>query len=139
MIFYCAGAIRGDTKYQKYYKNVIEIITLLGHTALSELNDNFKSGVPLTDKEIFKRDIKWLEKSKAVIAEYSGASTGAGFEISYALYKIEIPVLALSHKKVDTVSALIMGCNSNLLSVKQYEDTEELKKIISDFIKKLEK
>lgn len=139
MILYCAGAIRGNTKYQQGYKEIISVVSSLGHTALSELNKNFSSSVPLTDKEIYKRDIKWLEKSNAIIAEYSGASTGVGFEISYGLFKLGIPVLALISKNAETASALISGCNSNLITIKKYGDSEDLKKIISDFIKKLEK
>ena len=139
MIFYCAGAIRGNTKFQKYYKEIIEIVSSSGHTALSELNKNFASSVPLTDKEIYKRDLKWLGNSKALIAEISGSSTGVGFEVAYALFKIGIPVLALVNKKTENVSALLNGCNINLLQVESYEASDDLRKIISDFIKKLDK
>ncbi len=135
MILYCAGAIRGNTKFQKNYKEIISVVSSLGHTALSELNKNFSPGAPLTDKEIYKRDIKWLEKSKAVIAEISGASTGVGFEISYALFKQQIPVLALANDKSESTSAMIAGCNSKLLTFKKYSGADELKSIISEFIK----
>ncbi len=50
MIIYCAGPIKGDTKYQKYYKEIIEYLTSIGHTGLSELNEEFKTSVPLTSK-----------------------------------------------------------------------------------------
>lgn len=139
MILYCAGAIRGNVKFQKYYKEIIEIIGSLGHTALSELNKNFISSVPLTDNEIFKRDMKWLSKSRALIAEISGPSTGVGFEIAYALYKMKIPVLALANTKTDNLSALLNGCNSNLLQVRNYGDEEEMREIITGFIEKLDK
>ncbi len=135
MIIYCAGAIKGDTKYQKYLQEIIEYLTSLGHTSLSELNENFSTNIPLTDKEIFKRDIKWLEQSKLVVAEISGPSLGVGFEISYSLYELKIPVLAVYNKKIESVSAMITGCTSKLLSIKGYEDSDELKKIISEFIK----
>ena len=111
----------------------------MGHTALSELNKNFISSVPLTDNEIFKRDMKWLSKSRALIAEISGPSTGVGFEIAYALYKMKIPVLALANSKTDNLSALLNGCNSNLLQVRNYGDEEEMREIITGFIEKLDK
>ncbi len=139
MILYCAGAIRGNTKFQKYYKEIIDIIDSLGHTPLSELNKNFMSSVPLTDNEIFKRDMKWLSKSRALIAEISGPSTGVGFEIAYALYKMKIPVLALANTKTENLSALLNGCNSNLLQVKNYGDEEDMREIITGFIEKLDK
>ena len=135
MIVYCAGAIKGDTSYQKYLKEIIVHLSSLDHTPLSELNENFKSTIPLTDKEIFKRDIKWLEQSKVMIAEISGPSLGVGFEISYALYELKIPVLALYNSKVENISAMITGCTSKLITLKSYSDKEELKVFISDFIK----
>ncbi len=138
MIVYCAGAIKGDNKFRKSFLEVIENVTALGHTALSEFNENFKASVPLTDKEIYKRDIKWLERSQIVIAEVSGASTGVGFEISYSLFKLNKPVLAIASEKSESVSALVKGCNSNLFTVKYYSDSDELKKIISNFITKNE-
>lgn len=136
MIVYCAGAIKGDTSYQKYLKEIIIHLSSLDHTPLSELNENFKSAIPLTDKEIFKRDIKWLEQSKLMIAEISGASLGVGFEISYALYELKIPVLALYNSQVEAISAMISGCTSKLITTKSYKDIDELKNIVSDFIKK---
>ncbi len=135
MIVYCAGAIKGDTSYQKYLKEIIVHLTSLDHTPLSELNENFKSSIPLTDKEIFKRDIKWLEQSKLMIAEISGPSLGVGFEISYALYELKIPVLALYNSKVEKISAMITGCTSKLITIKSYYDNEDLKDIVTDFIK----
>jgi hypothetical protein len=135
MIIYCAGAIKGDKKYQKYYKQIIQIVDSLGHTALSELNRNFSTPILLTDKQIFSRDIKWLKNSKLVIAEISGPSLGVGFEIAYALYYLKKPVLALYHASANSLSAMITGCDSDLFSIKKYSDAESLNKIIADYLK----
>ncbi|MDO8549837.1 MAG: nucleoside 2-deoxyribosyltransferase [Ignavibacteria bacterium] len=137
MIVYCAISIRGEKTFQDFFPQIVEHITSLGHTALSELNVDFKPVAPLTDSEIFTRDVKWIDKSKVLIAEISGASTGIGFEIAYALYKKKIPVLALANKEAGSnVSAMINGCQSQLITIKRYEDSEDLKKAISDFLKK---
>ena len=100
------------------------------------MNANFKPAIPLTDSEIFTRDTKWLEKSNLVVAEVSGASTGVGFEIAYALFHRKIPVLALANAEAaNSVSAMITGCNSQLLTIKWYEDPDDLKKAISEFLR----
>lgn len=136
MIVYCAIPIRGEKTYEEFFKGILEQVNSLGHTALSELNSDFKPAAPLTDSEIFSRDTKWIDKSKVLIAEVSGSSTGVGFEIAYALYKSKIPVLALVNKQANNnVSAMITGCHSKLLAVSRYEDSESLKNIISDFLK----
>ena len=94
MIVYCAGAIKGDTAYQNNYLEMIRFIESMNHTALAELNGKFKFSIPLSDNQIYTRDIKWVDGSVAMIAEISGPSLGVGFEIAYALFKKEIPVLA---------------------------------------------
>ncbi|MFZ0454456.1 MAG: nucleoside 2-deoxyribosyltransferase [Ignavibacteriaceae bacterium] len=138
MIIYCAGPIRGDKQYQSFYKEIIKYVNSLGHTALSELNEKFKSAFPLNDVQIFKRDVKWMEKSKFVIAETTASSTGVGFEIAYSLYNLNKPVLALVKKGEKSVSAMVSGCNSEILDVKAYSSSEEMKKIIARYINELE-
>jgi hypothetical protein len=72
-----------------------------------------------------------------LIAEISGGSTGVGFEIAYTLYNLKKPVLALANTNSEGVSAMISGCNSDLLTVKNYSNPEELKIIITDFLEKI--
>lgn len=135
MIVYCAAPIKGDQKFHNYCLDIIKQVSSLGHTALSELNDEFKPAILLTDTEIFSRDTKWIDKSRIVIAEVSGASLGVGFEIAYSLYKKKIPVLALINSEAKDVSAMITGCHAELLKIEKYSDTEDLKKVITNFIK----
>lgn len=134
MIVYCAGAIKGDSSYQESYQEMINIVKDEGHSALSELNPEFHSAFPLDANQVFQRDIKWIEKSSVMIAEISGPSLGVGFEISYALYVREIPVLALYDSGVEQVSAMITGCDSDLLYVKNYTNSEELSEIVKSFL-----
>jgi len=134
MIIYCAGPIKGDTTFQNNYIELIKTVETLNHTALSELSGKFKASIPLSDKQIYKRDIKWIDSSKLLIAEISGPSLGVGFEISYALFVKKIPVLAVYHEQVTKVSAMITGCNAPNLRVKEYKNAEDLQKIIRNFI-----
>jgi hypothetical protein len=135
MIVYCAGAVKGDTSYRESYEEIIEIVKRNGYSALSELNPEFKSAFPLNVKQVFQRDIKWIEKSSVMIAEISGPSLGVGFEISYALYVREIPVLALYDAEAENISAMISGCDSELLYLKTYNNDKELEEIILSFLK----
>ncbi len=135
MIVYCAGAIKGDSSFQESYLEIINIVKNEGHSALSELNSDFKPAFPLNEKQVFQRDIKWIEKSNLMIAEISGPSLGVGFEIAYALYMREIPVLALYDSEVEKVSAMITGGDSELLYVKQYTSKKRLEEIVKSFLK----
>lgn len=139
MIIYCAGPIRGDVTYQKFYAEIIDHIESEGHTALAEFNGKFSASIPLTDRQLYKRDLKWIDGSKLMIAEISGPSLGVGFEISYAIFQRKIPVLALVNSDVENVSAMISGCDSPLLSITKYGNMDEMKTIITSFINKINK
>ena len=136
MIIYCAGPIRGDATYQQFYIKIIDFVESLGHTVLTELSSKFNSTVPLTDKQTYKRDLKWVDGSKIMIAEVSGPSLGVGFEISYAIFQRKLPVLAIHSSEVQNISAMISGCDSPLLTIEKYRDEEEMKRIIKVYISK---
>jgi hypothetical protein len=134
MIIYCAGPIKGDTTFQENYKEIIQIVETLGHTALAEFSSKLPTMILLSDSQIYTRDIKWIDGSKLMIAEVSGPSLGVGFEISYALFERKIPVLAVYNDKVTKISAMITGCNNPNLSVKKYYNADDLTRIIRNFI-----
>jgi hypothetical protein len=137
MIIYCAGPIRGDVTYQKFYTEIINHVEEEGHTALAEFNTRFSVSVQLTDKQIYKRDIKWIDSCRFMIAEISGPSIGVGFEIAYAIFVKHIPVLALCHSQVKKLSAMLSGCDSPLVSIERYANAEEMKQIINEYINRL--
>lgn len=139
MIVYCAGPIRGDQTYLKFYLEIIQYVENLGVTALSEMNSKFTSSIPLTDKQIYTRDIKWIDGSEAMVAEVSGPSLGVGFEIAYALFVRKIPVLALYHNSIEKISSMISGCTNANLTVKPYKDEDSLRKEVKAFLLKYKK
>jgi hypothetical protein len=71
-----------------------------------------------------------------MIAEASGPSLGVGFEVSYAIFQRQLPVLVLYNAEVQQISAMIMGSDSPLLSVQKYKDDEDMKNIIKQFLTK---
>lgn len=136
MIIYCAGPIKGNTEFKDNYSKVVEVVESLGHTALSEMSKKFHSSIPLSPKQVYARDMKWLEGSKLMIAEISGPSLGVGFEIAYALFVKKINVLALYSSDAPNLSSMITGCNNPKLSISKYTNADDLSKIINDFIVK---
>jgi len=134
MIIYCAGPIKGDTKFQGNYKDIVRIVESMEHTALAEFSSKIPSTMLLNDKQIYTRDKKWIDGSKIMIAEVSGPSLGVGFEISYALFVKKIPVLAVYDEKAESVSSMILGCSEPNLQVKKYYNKEDLERTIRNFI-----
>jgi hypothetical protein len=134
MIIYCAGPIRGDVTYQKFFTKVIDYIEGEGHTVLAEFSGKFSSTIPLTDKQTYKRDLKWIDGSRIMIAEISGPSLGVGFEIAYAIFQRKLPVLALCNSEVQNISSMITGCDSPLRTIQKYRDEDDMKRIVRSYI-----
>jgi len=132
MKIYCAGPIRGDTKFQKSYFSIIKIVESLGQEPLTELSSNFEKSK--NSLSIYERDITWLKNAHKLIAEVSGPSTGVGYEIAYALHKIQIPVLALYSTESKKISAMLLDNTSPLLTIQSYKNYEDLKLKIKEFI-----
>jgi len=134
MKIYCSGPISGDTEYQNSYLEIINYLNSLNHISFSQLNKEFNTPDDISDRDIYLRDINWINHSDLFIAEVSGSSTGVGFEISYTLHQTKIPILTLAHTNVKRVTAMLTGCDNKLLTLKRYSNTEELKKHIDEFI-----
>jgi len=134
MKIYCSGPISGDTEYQDSYLEIIRHITSKNHTAFSQLNKEFNTPDDISDRDIYMRDINWIEHCDLLIAEVSGSSTGVGFEISYALHQKKIPILALAHSNVKRVTAMLTGCDNKLLTLKRYSSIKEMNDYTDEFI-----
>lgn len=61
----------------------------------------------LTDQELAKRDLNWLEQANCLVAEVSTPSHGVGIEVMAALQR-GLPVLLLAREKA-AVSRLLKG------------------------------
>lgn len=134
MIVYCTGTKKGDQAHQILLKNIIDYTESLGHTVLAELSNKFSSTIPLTDNQIYKRNLKWIDGSKLVIAEISNNKLETGIEIAYALFERKIPVLVLHISSVQGISAMLTGYDSNLLKIEKYGDVNEMQKIVKTYL-----
>jgi len=135
MHIYCAGPIRGDRSYSSYYRDVIRLVSELGHVPLAELNLQPEVILTTEDEGIYLRDMGWLHQAHAMIAEVSAPSLGVGYEIAYALHAREIPVLCLMHCSAENLSAMITGNLEELLTTETYESIEEMEEKIRKFLK----
>lgn len=87
MKIYFAGAIRaGREKVYDYQKMVKQFEKCRGEVLTKHVADPNLSakGENMSFKEIYERDIKWLEECDIVFADITIASLGVGYEISYA-------------------------------------------------------
>lgn len=99
---YFSGSISGGREDVELYNSIVGALRERGHhvNAGEVTNRNLLSGgEPGDPAEIFRRDIGWLDEVAAqgglLVAEVSKPSAGVGYEIGYARYGREIPVICL--------------------------------------------
>lgn len=139
MKVYFAGSIRGGRKDQNKYHELIlflsskvEVLTEhVGDTGIEEIGEQ-----DLSDKEIYQRDLEWLESADAIIAEVTNPSLGVGYELGMA-EKLGKPILCLYEEssKKSKLSAMVSG---NLkFRTFHYHDLDHAKEEILSFINSL--
>jgi len=137
MKIYFATSISGETNpdANKTNKELInhlkkygEVLTEhFGNSSLIQIGE-----LTINDKEIHDRDMKWIMEADVIIAEISNTSFGVGYEIGRSVENNK-KVLCLRKKQDRRLSAMIRGCDK--ITVKDYDDIEDAKKIIDDFLK----
>ena len=135
---YFAGSIRGGRNDAALYAQIIAHLKRYG-TVLTEhvgIKDVEKSEVELSDKFIHDRDMDWLLRSDAIVAEVTTVSMGVGYEIGRAIENHK-PVLCLFRKEEadKQLSAMIGGCD-NVLN-RGYTTLQEAIEHIDAVIKEL--
>lgn len=129
-IIYFAGSIRGGREDQELYAQLIAELTRFGQV-LTEHVGNPNLAVngedQLTDRQIWKRDINWLNQSQSVVAEVTTVSLGVGYEIATAEL-LNKDVLCLYRPQPGRrLSAMIAG--SPGLKVVEYTSLDDARQV----------
>jgi len=140
MKIYFAGAIRGGRDETDIYNNIITYLSskaevLTEHIGSSELMTIGETN--RSDREIFMRDMEWLQSADLVIAEVTTPSLGVGYELGIAA-KLKIPVLCLYRPiKGKRLSAMISG--NEKFNCQAYQTLDDAKVHIDKFLKQEQK
>lgn len=135
MNVYFSCSLTGGRQDESIYGSIVDYLLELGHEvptahlARPEVMDLERVVDP---KEVYQRDIDWIDNCQAVVAEVSTPSHGVGYEIAYALAQGK-PVLCLHHRD-RPVSKMITGNSSAGLQVEAYTEGDEAKQIVEDFL-----
>jgi hypothetical protein len=147
--------MRAGGRYVDRFHAMVRIVEELGHDALSELSTTVewapglasltagadgrtlasREGPAVGDDHIYRRDMQWLGKADALVAEVSAPSLGVGYEISHALHVCKILVLCLVHVEVKNLSAMIAGNTSPGLRLARYSIESDMRKAIERFMR----
>jgi hypothetical protein len=133
MHIYLARSIRGDQRTDTNFVYALRrAIKKLGHQTQFDIDHEMsRVGVP-NDVYIYKRDVYWMHRCQAMIAEVTHASLGVGYEIAYALHVVKMPIFAVAQKDAN-VSAMITGC----MPVLQYRDLSDMMTYVELFLEEI--
>lgn len=135
MKIYFACSISGGRKDERTYQHLVKVLEEMGmdvptaHIA--------ETGIEIIDgeedpRDIYQRDVTWIEESDLLVAEVSTPSHGVGYEIGYALF-LGKPVLCLYHQDL-IVSKMITGNPDHLLTVLPYGDLAEAEQFLREYL-----
>jgi len=133
---YFAASIRGGRKDQNKYNELIGFLSskvevLAEHVGDLSLGQTGEQD--FTDKEIYQRDLEWLESADAVIAEVTNPSLGVGYELGIA-EKSGKPVLCLYKDSSDDTKLSAMVSGNQKFRTFLYHDLDQAKEEIVSFI-----
>src|SRR6478609_9658148 len=133
MQIYLACTVRGDRGAVVALRELVRSLEADGHCVLTKhlLDDHVDSAEGLlTERQVYERDIEWLEACDILIADASGSSFGVGFEVGYVLGRSDRTdqqvVLLYRADRRDQISRLIVGNAHARCQVVPYESGEEL-------------
>ena len=123
-------------------RKIVELVDEMGHEVLTRhlIEDNaWEADRLITPKEVYLRDMKWLEQCDLFMAEVSGSSFGLGFETGYLLGATAKKVVLFYRRDVETkISLLITGITHPNCRLAPYSDVSEVEIWIRNNLSQLE-
>ena len=141
MQIYLACTVRGDRSAVRITRLIADLLEQLGHTVLTRhllLDDVDAQEGQLSERDVFERDLRWLDAADVLIAEASGSSYGVGFEVGYVIGRAaqtaQRVLLLYEAARRPIVSRLIAGNTHPACTTYPYRDTENLLQFVRVFL-----
>jgi len=133
MRIYLACTVRGDRGTVGTARHIHDCLVRLGHEVLTGhlLDDDVDTAESrLGDRDVFLRDLGWVEAADAVVAEASGSSYGVGFEVGYTLGRAaqtgQRVLVLYDASRRGKISRLISGLDDTRACVLAYESSSDI-------------
>jgi len=130
MKVYFGFTVAGDRSAVDAARKIVGILDEMGHEVLTRhlVEENaWEADRSISPREVYLRDMKWLDKCDMFIAEVSGSSFGLGFETGYLLGATTKKVVLFYRREVESkISLLITGITHPNCRLVPYSDLNEV-------------
>ena len=141
MDVYLACTVRGDRAAIATVRSLADALERLGHTVLTRhllADDADAAEGRLAERDVFERDLRWLESADVLIAEASGSSFGVGFEVGYVTGRAAATgqrvLLLYDAGRRARISRLIAGNTHPACTTYPYRDAVDLLRFVEVFL-----
>jgi hypothetical protein len=141
MNIYLACTVRGDRGGVTTARALAGRLQASGHTVVTThlLDDDVEaSEASLTERDVYERDVAWLDACGLVVAEASGSTYGVGFEVGYVLGRSDRTgqrvLLVYSAARRAQVSRLVAGNVHPNCTVYEYRDVNDLLQFVDGYL-----
>ena len=130
MKIYFGFTVAGDRSSVETARRMVELLEQQGHEVLTRHLVEEQAGAAdraLGPREVYERDMCWLEQSDIFIAEVSGSSFGLGFEAGYTLGSTgKRAILFYRREAGSRISLLITGNTHPRCTLVPYSSIDEI-------------
>ncbi len=137
MRIYLACTVRGSRAGVEAARRIATRLQALGHDVLTShlLRDDVEQvEASATDRDVYARDLRWLESCDALVAEASGSTYGVGFEVGYLTGRAPLTgqrvCVFYEAAARDRVSRLVTGYHSPHGDAVAYGSLDELDALV---------
>jgi len=133
---YFGFTVAGDRSSIEIARRVVELLEDTGHEVLTRhlVSDNaWQLDRLISPRQVYERDMRWLEQCDVLVAEVSGSSFGLGFETGYLLGATAKKAVLFYKRDVEKrISLLITGNTNPQCLVVPYTDVAEVEAFVRD-------
>lgn len=130
MKIYFGFTVAGNRSSLPAARKVVNLLSEMGHEVLTHhlvRDDAWESDRRITAREVYLRDMKWLQQCDLFMAEVSGSSFGSGFETGYILGATQKKAVLFYRRDAQSeISLMITGITHPNCTVVPYSQIEEL-------------
>jgi nucleoside 2-deoxyribosyltransferase len=134
MKIYFGFTVAGERSGLEAARRIVDLLEKLGHEVLTRHlvdDDAWEADRRISAREVYQRDMAWLQQCDIFIAEVSGSSFGLGFEAGYILGSTQKRVVLLYRQDLEEKLSLLIRGNSHVnCTLVPYTSAQEVDRFI---------